>query len=80
MLRSRPEQQPQFLRLIELFMKAYEENPREAGRSYDLAVVYFYAQDYESSWKFLIKAEQLRYPIPIEMKEVVWSRRRLRSP
>jgi tetratricopeptide (TPR) repeat protein len=74
------EQQSQFLRLIELFTKPYEENPREAGRSYDLAVVYFYAQDYEASWRFLIKAEQLRYPIPIEMKEVVWSRRRLRSP
>jgi len=74
------EQQPQFMRLIDLFMKAYEENPREAGRSFDLAVVYFYAHDYESSWRYLIKAEQMRYPIPIEMKEVVWSRRRLRSP
>src|SRR5262249_3246253 len=75
-----PEQQSQFLHLIELFTKPYEENPREAGRSYDLAVIYFYAHDYESAWKFLIKAEQLRYPIPIEMKEVVWSRSRLRSP
>lgn len=74
------EQQPQFLHLIELFMKAYDENPREAGRSYDLSVIYFYAHDYDASWKYLIKAEQLRYPIPIEMKEVVWSRRRLRSP
>jgi tetratricopeptide (TPR) repeat protein len=74
------EQQPQFLRLIDLFMKAYEESPREAGRSYDLAVVYFYALDFESSWKFLIRAEQLRYPIPIELKEVVYSKRRLRTP
>jgi tetratricopeptide (TPR) repeat protein len=74
------EQQAQFLRLIELFLKAYDENPREAGRSFDLAVIYFYAHDYESSWKYLTKAEQLRYPIPMEMKEVLWSRRRLRSP
>ena len=74
------EQQPQFLRLIELFVAAYEANPREAGRSYDLAVIYFYAQNYDSAWKYLLKAEQLRYPIPIELKEVVWSKRRLRSP
>lgn len=74
------EQQPQFLRLIDLFVKAYEENPREAGRSYDLAVVYFFAGDYDSAWKHLIRAEQLRYPIPIELKEVVWSKRRLRAP
>lgn len=74
------EQQPQFLRLIDLFVAAYEANPREAGRSYDLAVIYFYAQNYDSAWKYLLKAEQLRYPIPIELKEVVWSKRRLRSP
>jgi len=74
------EQQPQFMHLIDIFTKAFEQNSREAGRSYDLAVIYFYAHDYESAWKFLIKAEQMRYPIPIEMKEVVWSRRRLRSP
>ena len=74
------EQQPQFLRLIELFEDAYEESPREAGRSYDLAVIYFYAQNYDVSWKYLIKAEQLHYPIPIELKEVVWSKRRLRTP
>ncbi|HEY3174965.1 MAG TPA: tetratricopeptide repeat protein [Candidatus Polarisedimenticolia bacterium] len=74
------EQQAQFLRLIDLFVKAYEESPREAGRSYDLAVVYFFAGDYDSAWKLLIRAEQLRYPIPIELKEVVWSKRRLRAP
>jgi len=74
------EQQPQFLRLAELFTQAYEESPREAGRSYDLAVIYFYAQDYESSWKFLTKAEQLRFPVPITFKEVVYSKSRLRKP
>jgi len=74
------EQQPQFSRLVELFMKAYDASPREAGRSYDLAVVHYYGHDYEAAWRFLTRAEQLRYPIPIEMKEVIWSRRRLRSP
>lgn len=73
------EQQPQFLRLVDLFTAAYQENPREAGRSYDLAVVHFYAHDYDAAWKYLIRAEQLRFPIPIELKEVVWSKRRLRS-
>ncbi len=74
------EQQPQFMHLAELFTKAYEKSPREAGRSYDLAVIYFYAQDYESSWKFLTRAEQLRFPVPITFKEVVYSKSRLRKP
>ena len=43
-------------------------------------VIYFYAQNYEAAWKYLLRAEQLRYPISIELKEVVWSKRRLRSP
>ncbi len=74
------EQEQQFRTLIELFLRAFEETPREAGRSYDLAVVFFYAQDYQQAWRFLTRAEQLRFPIPIELKEVVYSRRRLRSP
>ncbi len=74
------EQQGQFLDLIPVFRNAYEEAPREAGRSYDLAVIYFYAEDYESAWTFLIRAENLRYPIPLQFKEVVYSRRRLASP
>jgi tetratricopeptide (TPR) repeat protein len=74
------EQNPQFMHLIDIFTRAYEVNPREAGRSYDLAVIYFYAYDYESAWKFLTRAEQLHYPIPIELKEVVYSKRRLRTP
>jgi cytochrome c-type biogenesis protein CcmH/NrfG len=74
------EQQPQFLRLIDLLAKAYEASPQEAGRSYDLAVTYFFAGDYDSAWKHLTRAEQLRYPIPMELKEVVWSKRRLRAP
>ena len=74
------EQSAQFHRLTALFLEAYERSPREAGRSYDLAVIYFYAHDYEEAWRFLTRAEQLRYPIPIEFKEVLYSKRRLRAP
>ena len=70
-------QHEQFMHLIEVFTVPYEMNPREAGRSYDLAVIQFYAQNYEESWKFLMKAEQLRYPVPMTFKEVVYSKRRL---
>jgi len=70
-------QHEQFMHLIEVFTAPYEMNPREAGRSYDLAVIHFYAQQYEESWKFLTKAEQLRYPVPMTFKEVVYSKRRL---
>lgn len=73
------EQEPQFRRLIDLFTQAYEDSPREAGRSYDLAVVYFYAGDYENAWRFLIRAEQQRFPVPMEFKEVAYSKRKLRS-
>ncbi len=73
------EQRSQFMALVELFQRAYEEAPREAGRSYDLAVIHYYAHDYESAWEHLVRAEKLRYPIPIEFKEVIYSRRRLRS-
>ncbi|MFQ5700352.1 MAG: tetratricopeptide repeat protein [Acidobacteriota bacterium] len=71
------EQKQQFLHLIEVFTKAFNESPREAGRSYDLAVIYYYEQNYVSAWKFLIRAEQLRYPIPLEFKEVLYSKRKL---
>jgi len=74
------EQLPQFTLLVALFTKAYEEAPREAGRSYDLAVIQYYAQDYEAAWRNLVRAEKLRFPVPIEFKEVVYARRRLRSP
>jgi tetratricopeptide (TPR) repeat protein len=74
------EQLPQFTLLVALFTKAYEAAPREAGRSYDLAVIQYYAQDYESAWKNLVRAEKLRFPVPIEFKEVVYARRRLRVP
>ena len=74
------EQQAQFMHLIEVFLKAYEASPLEAGRSYDLAVIHFYAQDYEAAWKHLVRAEHLRYPIPLELKEVIYSRRKLRAP
>jgi len=73
------EQLPQFHHLVEIFSQAYEESPLEAGRSYDLAVIYFYARDYDSAWEYLIRAERLRYPIPIVLKEVVYSKRRLQS-
>jgi tetratricopeptide (TPR) repeat protein len=73
------EQAAQFHVLAEMFRKAYDEAPREAGRSYDLAVIQYYAQDYEDAWRNLVKAEKLRYPVPIEFKEVVYSRRKLRA-
>ncbi len=72
------EQRPQFERLTRIYAEAYDRSPREAGRSFDLAVIYYYAHDYDSAWKFLVKAENLRYPIPIEFKEVVYARRRTR--
>jgi len=72
-------QHEQFMHLIEVFTAPYEANPREAGRSYDLAVIHFFARNYEESWKFLMKAEQLRYPVPMTFKEVVYSKRRLQS-
>jgi tetratricopeptide (TPR) repeat protein len=70
-------QHGQFMHLVEVFTPPYELNPREAGRSYDLAVIYFFARDYEKSWEFLAKAEYLRYPVPMTFKEVVYSKRRL---
>ncbi|MGH9867507.1 MAG: tetratricopeptide repeat protein [Candidatus Polarisedimenticolia bacterium] len=73
------EQHAQFLLLAEKFQKAWEAAPREAGRSYDLAVIHYYAQDYEAAWRELTRAEKLRYPVPIEFKEVVYSRRKLRA-
>jgi tetratricopeptide (TPR) repeat protein len=73
------EQASQFQTLAALFTKAHDEAPREAGRSYDLAVIQYYAQDYEAAWRNLVKAEKLRYPVPIEFKEVVYSRRKLRA-
>ena len=71
------DQLPQFHRLTHVLQHAYQESPREAGRSYDLAVIYFYARNYDEAWRFLIRAENFRYPVPIELKEVVYSRRRL---
>ncbi len=71
------EQEVQFGHLIGIFTRAFEASPREAGRSFDLAVIHYYAHDYESAWKHLIRAEQLRYPIPMTFKEVVYSKRRL---
>ncbi|HKY34235.1 MAG TPA: tetratricopeptide repeat protein [Candidatus Polarisedimenticolia bacterium] len=73
------EQLPQFQVLAELFTRAYEESPREAGRSYDLAVIHFYARNYAASWDHLTRAEQLRFPVPVEFKEVLYSRVKLRS-
>jgi tetratricopeptide (TPR) repeat protein len=73
------EQLPQFLLLAERYQKELEGAPREAGRFYDLAVIHYYAQDYESSWRELNRAEKLRYPVPIEFKEVIYSRRKLRG-
>ncbi len=70
-------QHDQFMHLVEVFTAPYESNPREAGRSYDLAVIHFFARHYEESWKFLTKAEYLRYPVPMTFKEVVYSKRRL---
>ena len=71
------EQRDQFMHLIGVFAQAYEESPLEAGRSYDLAVIHYFAHDYDNAWKHLLRAERLRYPIPMTFKEVVYSKRRL---
>jgi tetratricopeptide (TPR) repeat protein len=68
------EQKQRFEHLRDYFKAQLEAQPKDATTWNNVAVLSYYLRDYETSWKHLVRAGQLGYPVDQGLKEVVYAR------